>query len=357
VLTRMRELKSGTGSNSYEPVAAEIVQQHQAELSPAPLPLLFDFLALARAYWVDHDAARVIAATEGRKPSPTASNIEFSLLMMRGLALESAGRGPDANALWRALLGVADDPLRRDLLQLALALSDERSGKLAEVFAPNSLVRDAALHRPLLKYAASPALLRAVVSRADGSAEDKSTALFTLLYKELVHGDARGFGETLAKFPPKQFPDIDGLHSFAWEGQSAADAYACPALAETMRHLTSAPDDPKSLNCVAEFFFRFEDQLSPGAKPPADELGGTPDGFAGGERSRLDYYLAVMANPKAKGDAEAYALYRAINCFASSGNNHCGDQDVPKEERRRWFNRLKETYRDNAWSRAQKYWW
>src|SRR5262249_32623923 len=141
-----------------------------------------------------------------------------------------------------------------------------------------------------------------------------------------------------------------------WPGQGGSD-YACPALAETARKLAATPDDPKALNCVAEFFYRFEDKLAPGTKPPADELGGTPDGFAGPARSRLDYYLAVIGNPKARGDAEAYALYRAVNCFASSGSNHCGEQDVPKEQRKRWFERLKQTYKDNGWSRQQKYWW
>jgi hypothetical protein len=94
-----------------------------------------------------------------------------------------------------------------------------------------------------------------------------------------------------------------------------------------------------------------------GAKPPADELGGTPDGFPGPNQTRLDYYLEVIANPKSHGDAEAYALYRAVNCFASVGNNHCGEQDISKGDRKRWFDRLKQTYKDNAWSKRQKYWW
>jgi hypothetical protein len=356
VLTRMRDLKTGSGDRLYRPVAADAVTQHRAELSTAASPLLVDFLELAQAYWIDHDPAKVVQATEGRKPSAAMGNVEFSLLVLRGIALESAGRSQDANALWRGLLGSSDDALRAALPQLALALNDERTGKLAEVFAPGSLVREPALHRPLLKYAAPADLLRTVVGRPEATAEDRSTALFTLLYKELVHGDVSGFGDTLAQFPPQQFQDIDGLHRFLWSGQSAPD-YPCPALADSVHRLAAAPDDPKALNCVGEFFYRFEDRLSPGAKPPADELGGTPDGFTGKARTRLDLYLAVIDNPQARGDAEAYALYRAVNCFASSGGNHCGDQDIPKEQRKRWFDRLKATYKDNAWGRAQKYWW
>jgi len=356
VLTRMRDIKTDAGQSRYQPVAADAVEQHRAALSGPQTPLLFDLLELAQAYWIDHNPMKVLQATSGRNPAAAMSNVEFSLLVLRGLALESAGRGQEANALWRTLLGVSDDPLRSDLLQLALALNDERSGKLAEVFSADSVVRDPALHRPLLKHAASPDLLHTVVARADSSVEDKSTALFTLLYKELVRGDASGFGATLAQFPPGRFPEIDGLHTFLWEGQTAPH-YACPALADTVRRLATAPDDPTSLNCVGEFFYRFEDQLNPGAKPAQDELGGTSDGFPGKARTRLDYYLGVIANPAARGDAEAYALYRAVNCFAASGSNHCGDQDIPKEQRKRWFDRLKQTYKDNVWGRSQKYWW
>jgi len=356
VLTRMRDIKTDAGQSLYQPVAGDAVEQHRPALSGPQTPLLFDFLELGEAYWIDHNPVKVLQATNGRNPAAAMSNVEFSILVLRGLALESAGRGPEANALWRTLLGVSDDPLRSDLLQLALALNDERSGKLADVFSADSVVRDPALHRPLLKHAASPDVLRTVIARADSSDEDKSTALFTLLYKELVRGDAGGFGVTLAQFPPRGFLEIDGLHAFLWEGQDAP-RYPCPALADTVRRLATAPDDPTSLNCVGEFFYRFEGQLSPGTKPPPDELGGTSDGFPGKARTRLDYYLSVIANPAAQGDAEAYALYRAVNCFAASGSNHCGDQDIPKEQRKRWFDRLKQTYKDNVWGRSQKYWW
>ncbi|MBV8650391.1 MAG: outer membrane assembly lipoprotein YfiO [Alphaproteobacteria bacterium] len=356
VLREMRDAKRDDGTSVYHPVTRDELVSHKAALAAGALPLLPDFLELADAYWVGHDAEKVIEATASRQPAANLGNIEFSLLVLRGIALESQRKWPDANALWRGLLAVSDDPLRANLLQLAIALNEERSGRLAEIFAPGSPVKDPALHRPLLKHAASPDLLRTVIARADAPPEDKSTALFTLLYKQLVRGAASDFGATLTRFPPKDFPEIDGLHRFLWSGQGAPD-YACPALAETARKLASTPDDPKGLNCLAEFFFRFQDDLSAGSKPPADELGGTPDGFAGTVRTRLDLYLAVIADPKAHGDPEAYALYRAINCFASSGSNHCGDQDIPKEQRAGWFKRLKATYKDNVWSRQQKYWW
>ncbi len=48
-----------------------------------------------------------------------------------------------------------------------------------------------------------------------------------------------------------------------------------------------------------------------------------------------------MANTHAPADDRAYALYRAINCYAPSGYNECGSADVPKSTRKQWFNTLK----------------
>jgi hypothetical protein len=46
-----------------------------------------------------------------------------------------------------------------------------------------------------------------------------------------------------------------------------------------------------------------------------------------------------------------------MNCFASSGYNHCGSQDIPKEVRAVWFKRLKSEYKNTAWAQGQKYFW
>ena len=90
---------------------------------------------------------------------------------------------------------------------------------------------------------------------------------------------------------------------------------------------------------------------------PADELGGAPTLFPGRTFARLDAYKALIADPKTPQDDRAYALYRAINCYAPSGANECDGKDVPPAERARWFHTLKSDYAKSPWAQALKYYW
>lgn len=65
----------------------------------------------------------------------------------------------------------------------------------------------------------------------------------------------------------------------------------------------------------------------------------------------------MIADKQAPAEDRSYALYRAINCFASSGYNHCGSEDIAKAERKAWFRTLKGTYGKTRWAAKQKYYW
>lgn len=43
-------------------------------------------------------------------------------------------------------------------------------------------------------------------------------------------------------------------------------------------------------------------------------------------------------------DDKAYALFRAVNCYAPSGANACGGKGVDAVVRKAWFQRLKRHY-------------
>ena len=65
----------------------------------------------------------------------------------------------------------------------------------------------------------------------------------------------------------------------------------------------------------------------------------------------------MIADESAPEAERSYALFRAINCFASSGYNHCGSEEIPKAERKRWFNTLKQSYGGSVWAKQLKYYW
>ncbi len=45
------------------------------------------------------------------------------------------------------------------------------------------------------------------------------------------------------------------------------------------------------------------------------------------------------------------------NCFASSGNNGCGPQEIPKSTRKQWFDTLHKGYPNSIWTKSLKYYW
>ena len=94
-----------------------------------------------------------------------------------------------------------------------------------------------------------------------------------------------------------------------------------------------------------------------GAPKPAVELTSAPTQFAGVGVSRLDIYKAVIADAKAAPDLRAYALYRAVNCWAPSAYNSCDSTDAPKSQRKAWHDELKAKYRDSVWAQKLKYYW
>lgn len=93
------------------------------------------------------------------------------------------------------------------------------------------------------------------------------------------------------------------------------------------------------------------------SQPDKQSLGGTESAFKGELFSRLDGYKQVIANSKAPRDDRAYALYRAINCYAPSGYNSCGGKDVEPAVRKAWFRQLKGTFADTQWGKSLQYYW
>jgi len=89
----------------------------------------------------------------------------------------------------------------------------------------------------------------------------------------------------------------------------------------------------------------------------AGSLGSTASAFTGETFSRLDGYKQVIANAKAPHNDKAYALFRAINCYAPSGYNSCGGEDVDKAVRKGWFRQLKTGFADTQWGKSLQYYW
>ncbi|WP_409421407.1 hypothetical protein ABHF91_16960 [Pseudaeromonas sp. ZJS20] len=338
----------------WQPLNSDQLAAQQGVFAGAGWQPYWDYLQLAQRYYVQQDLAGVLSLTE-QTPAQLPPLLQFSRQMLRGMALMGLARWPEAERHWRQLRRGGVSAAQGKLLDLALAMTLERADQLDSLFAADGGLAEPLLREPLLRYSAAAPLLRQLAQNKQLPRAQRNTALFTLLYKDLTRGhyadflqDKRLIGPALGQEP----------FSFTAFGKlPRPDGYACPALDETVASLAKATN-PRALNCLGDLLLQQGWDDSPlGVKPDASVLGGAPDRFAGVPQGRLSGYRQVIADQQAPAEDRSYALYRAINCFASSGYNHCGSEDIPKTERQAWFQTLKGTYGKTRWAAKQKYYW
>lgn len=329
-------------------------------------PALFDYLQAAYALYVEHQPDTALKHLPADVPS-TLDYFAFSQQTLRALALEAKQDWAGAQALWLQLLPLATQPLQRDQLELALAMNYERSGQLAKVFAADSPISAKQVRYILLRNVAGPDLLRQQIANASDPTERQS-AQFVLLYKDLLHSQFATFADDLKQASLSEdklgtslgytYTSGQTLKLFQWNGDKAESGYACPGIAQTAATLQQDAKNPHALNCFGEFILRNGLDGMPLEHPrAAGSLGSTASDFKGETFSRLDGYKQVIANAKAPKTDKAYALFRAINCYAPAGYNSCGGEDVAPAVRKGWFRQLKSGYADTQWGKSLQYYW
>lgn len=316
-------------------------------------PGLYRYLDAARQLYGEQDPAAALKLLPARPQSGPLGTLAFSEQTLRGLALERLGQREQAREHWRALLGLSRDGLQREQTQLALAMNLERSERLAEVFAADSPIDSQPIRLQLLRYVAGPTLLREELSRSSGKARE--ALLYALLYKDLLRGHYADFLSDSAAFGP--LPTDSSLAVFAWSGDTRG-AYSCPDLQQLAKQLAADPENAGARLCLGDWVRTSDLRYSPLAQRPAgDELGGSAELFPGQGFSRLQAYQAVIASPDAAAQERAYALYRAVYCFAPAGSNDCDSQEIAPEQRKAWFHQLKREYPQSHWAQSLKYYW
>lgn len=330
-------------------------------------PALHDYLLAAHAFFVRGDDPAVLQLLPASAAAP-AGYLDFSRAMLRGLALQRSGQLEVARTHWQRLIAEVQQPLQREQAELALALNLQAAGQIDAAFSADSLIRSQPIRDRLLTRLAGAPLLREQV-KADQPAEAQ-LALFMLLFRQLMHGDYQGFLDDLPRL--QQMPASTGLQQrlgnhgygvadtglalFRWAGNQ--DGFACPPLADTVGRLAANPQDGEGLLCLGEFSrLNGLDDFGLMYRLPAGELGSGQTQFRGQPLRRMDAYLQVIDSAQASREQRAYALYRAIRCYAPSGYNHCGQQDIAQSQRKQWFTTLKRQYADSPWAQKLRYYW
>ena len=316
-------------------------------------PALYRYLDAARQLYGGQDPATALKILPARPQSGPLGTLAFSEQTLRGLALERLGQREQAREHWRALLDLSRDGLQREQTQLALAMNLERSERLAEVFAANSPIDSQPIRLQLLRYVAGPALLREELQRSSGKARE--ALLYALLYKDLLRGHYADFLSDSAELGQPQADS--SLAVFTWNGDTRG-AYSCTDLQQLAKQLAADPEHAGARLCLGDWVRTNDLRYSALAERPAsDELGGSAELFPGQGFSRLQAYQAVIASPDAAAQDRAYALYRAVYCFAPAGSNDCDSQEIAPEQRKAWFHQLKREYPQSHWAQSLKYYW
>ena len=326
---------------------------------------LHGYLLAAHAFFVDGAPHRVLELIPAETPSRPMDTVAFSRQTLRALALDAL-KDKEARAALVALFPQAQGLYQRQTLELALAMHEERNDGLARVFAADSLITDPALREQLLIHVAGPDLLRARADDAKASKRERALALYVLLYKQLTRGRHAEFLKDVKRLPAKidgasasydKLGDMTALADFRWQG--VREGYACPALQQIATTLAADAGSRKASLCLGEFFRLngYDRVESWSFAVDKDELGGSSGQFPGRAVSRHRIYQTIIDDAAATAEDRAYALFRAVNCYAPAGYNDCGGDEVPVATRKAWFNQLKSRYPNSPWAARLQYYW
>lgn len=343
--------------------AAELERQRPAF---AREPVLYGYLQAAFALHVAGRPADVLRLIPDATTQRNMGVLTLSRQLLRGQALDAV-RDPNARGFWLQLLPAAGAPMQRALVELGLAMHDERAGRLDALLAPGSALTTPVLRETLLFTVADAAMLRRAARSPVPPRHERDVALFQLLYKQLSRGGYAGFVADLALVPAGASTDpIDRYGSIAttqpplglFKQTRRLGDLGCPPLKATATTLAANPANPRARLCVADFFQANDfDGGTFDAQPAADELGGTSSLFPGRPYERAAVYRALLADPATPADDKAYALYRAMRCYAPTGSNSCGGADVPQAQRAAWFRQLKRDHPRSRWARRLSFYW
>lgn len=301
------------------------------------------YLSAADSYYLRKDYRAVLLRTDPNAFQKSGSLIRFSAQVLRGLSYMSLHDWAGAERQWRSLLAAEKDLRRSYFLQLKLAMTLEQADKLDAVFSDNSPITDPELRTDLLHIVPAE-LLRKDMRSANQSMPEKEEATRILLFKDLTHGFYQDFPQDVALSKRLGIKARTTLES---------DTNNCGAVTETASHMASNPHDAKGLNCLADYILSDEYSVDNVVLP---RFNNPPDRFGGNKLSGLSFYRQAMSEDRSDDEQKSYALYSAINCFRQ-GFNHCGLEDVPVSERKRWFVMLKLQYRDTRWAKRQRIYW
>lgn len=297
-------------------------------------------------------------------------SIQFSIQVLRAIALENTGQWLAAERVWKHLNNSVNSPYQLSLIELGLALNYEKTNRITAIVDENSLIKTPQLRYILLRKNANRAQLKQLLSNNELTNTEKSSVLYLILYKNLLSQHYDDFLEDITLLTNNQLDTIP-LENISLYGKAyltlfsepipSHHDYSCPSPIILANILKLNPKEARSLNCLGEFSQFYKLPYSRYMLPlPTDigELGSNnPTKFGQYLYSPLKGYQFVINDKDASDEDKAYALYKAIRCFAGSGFNQCDKQIIPQTKRKEWFQQLHTKYAKTTWAKQQPIYW
>lgn len=308
-------------------------------------------------------AAIIQAVAPAQKLAPR-DTLAFSEQVLYGEALMGQKNWAAARDFWQQLLTLSQDNEQRQYVQAKLAATLVYSGDVAAIFAPESAVTNLRFRSQVLKTQATLEQLRQQAVHGPNN-EERTIALHTLLVRDLTEnrfGDWLNDKKLVSDITPpvidEAFNDVN-LSTFDWNGDAAQAGYTCRSLNETVTVLSKKADDAHALNCLGEFFRTTQTHVDLWKNSTGNDVleAAISRKQPFGQFDRQSYYQQIITSPTAEVEDKSFALYRAIMCYAPSGSNECGGEDVDKQQRKGWFTQLKTQYPGSPWAQKLKYYW
>lgn len=308
-------------------------------------------------------AAIIQAVAPAQKLAPR-DTLAFSEQVLYGEALMGQKNLAAARDFWPQLLTLSQDNEQRQYVQAKLAATLVYSGDVAAIFAPESAVTNLRFRSQVLKTQATLEQLRQQAVHGPNN-EERTIALHTLLVRDLTEnrfGDWLNDKKLVSDITPpvidEAFNDVN-LSTFDWNGDATQAGYTCRSLNETVTVLSKKADDAHALNCLGEFFRTTQTHVDLWKNSTGNDVleAAISRKQPFGQFDRQSYYQQIITSPTAEVEDKSFALYRAIMCYAPSGSNECGGEDVDKLQRKGWFTQLKTQYPGSPWAQKLKYYW
>lgn len=362
----LKRLRSDDGWMALPALSTDDLAAQKPLFEQGNMQEAFSYLQAAQLFYSQKDYDAVVNRIPATQASDLTDTVRFSLQVLRGRALARMERWDEVEAHWRQLLTHNVGYSQNQFLQLALAEALAKEGHPERVFAADSPVKNLRFRSAVLKTSANADLLRQQTGPQQ-THEERAIALHTLLTKSLTHGDYASYLKdvqlrkdiTPLVSSENQSWNQEDLTAFDWDGSDTEEGYQCPALGDVVTTLNQRPNDARAINCLGEFFLRTNNSVGFdwGESSMLSGLTNAPTQFVGAEYNRLDGYMKVIADPKAPPEDKTYALYRAVYCYAPSGYNDCGPQEISKTTRKAWFTQLKTKYKGSEWAEKLDYYW